>query len=114
MVLELLLLGQLTLTAYRSVPEQTDDSPNWTSIGEHTAPGGCAVSQDLLRNGTVTYGDYLYIEGQGLCRANDTMHPRISNSVDLWVTNKREESRVGKRRALVYKVRIPKKVVSTK
>lgn len=43
-----LLLGQMTITSYRSIPKQTDSSPHYTSIGEHVHPHGCAVSQDLL------------------------------------------------------------------
>ncbi len=91
MLIETLVLGQLMVTAYRSVPEQTDDSPFITSIGHHTHPFGCAVSQDLLASGDVKYGDYLYIEGVGSCVVNDTTNERHAKLVDKWVSSYAEE-----------------------
>lgn len=107
MVLELTLIGFLTVTSYQSVPEQTDDSPFITSIGERTHPGGCAASRDLLGL-EVKYGDYIYIDGLGLCRINDTMHPRIKRTIDVWVKDYASEKRIGVRRGTrIYKVKLP-------
>jgi 3D (Asp-Asp-Asp) domain-containing protein len=109
MVLELVLVAQLaTVTSYRSIPAQTDSSPMWTSIGEHVAPGGCAVSRDLLHS-TVPYGTYLYIEGVGLCKVNDTTHERLVKTVDLWVGSYAEEKKFGVKKRKVYKVKLPGK-----
>jgi 3D (Asp-Asp-Asp) domain-containing protein len=91
MLIETLVLGSMYVTAYRSVPEQTDDSPFITSIGHHTHPYGCAVSQDLLASGAVRYGDFLIIEGSGTCVVNDTTHERHSRLVDRWVSTYEEE-----------------------
>lgn len=91
MLIETLVLGQLMVTAYRSVPEQTDDSPFITSIGHRTHPFGCAVSQDLLASGKVKYGDFLHIEGVGSCVVNDTTHERHTNLVDKWVETYAQE-----------------------
>ncbi len=83
-----LLLGSLTVTSYRSVPSQTDDSPHVTSTGEKTSVYGCAVSQDLLcgacrrlhrrcnEPGYTTklhYGDLLYTDVAGFRFVNDVM-----------------------------------------
>jgi 3D (Asp-Asp-Asp) domain-containing protein len=84
----------LFVTAYRSVPEQTDDTPFITSIGEHVSKFGCAVSQDLLASGKVRYGDYICIEGLKCCLVNDTMALRNKNAVDVWVATKAEESAI--------------------
>lgn len=99
------LLGNFTVTSYRSVPEQTDDSPFITSIGHRTHPNGVAVSQDLLKSGAVRYGDIVYIDGHGFKVVNDTMNPRHRNHVDIWVATKAEESAIGVQKRNVYRVR---------
>lgn len=99
------LLGNMTVTSYRSVPEQTDDSPFITSIGERTHKNGVAVSQDLLRSGAVKYGDIIYIEDYGFKVVNDTMHPRHKNHVDMWVETYEQEKAVGVKKLKIYRVR---------
>lgn len=94
-----LYLSTMAVTSYRSVPSQTDDSPNWTSIGEHVNNHGIAVSQDLLKRngGPIDYGDLLYIDGVGFKFVNDTMNPRMKNHVDVWVASYEEEHGFDKR-----------------
>ncbi len=91
MVIETLVLGQLMVTAYRSVREQTDSTPFITSIGEHVSKFGCAASQDLLASGKVKYGDFLVIEGVGSCLVNDTTNSRHTRLIDKWVSTYEEE-----------------------
>jgi 3D (Asp-Asp-Asp) domain-containing protein len=105
MLLETLVLGMLQVTAYRSVPQQTDDSPFYTSIGHKTHPYGIAVSQDLLKSGKVKYGDYLCVDTQGCYVVNDTMNPRHINSVDIWVANYAAEKAIPPQRRQVVRVR---------
>ncbi len=79
------------MTAYQSVPAQTDDSPFYTSTGEHVRQGGVAVSRDLLCGACrklhrqcqhpedarkVHYGDWLYVRDAGFLRVNDVMGAR--------------------------------------
>lgn len=90
-VLTLILVANVSITAYRSVPSQTDNSPYHTSTGERVCQDGVAISQDLLKSGKVKYGDWLYIPGIGLKRAKDCMHHRHKNSVDVWVGSLKEE-----------------------
>jgi len=97
-----LMLLNVTVTSYRSVPSQTDKSPYVTSIGHRTHPYGCAVSQDLLKRGIVSYGDVLYIPGFGFRVVNDTMNARMKNHVDLWVATKAEEKRIGTRHLTIF------------
>lgn len=107
MIIKLILLGTMTLTSYQPVESQTDDSPTWTSIGDRTTKFGCAVSQDLLRDGLVNYGDVLYIPGYGYKIVNDTMNARHTKHVDLLVFTHKEEKAVGVRHLRVYKVSQP-------
>lgn len=107
MLIKLVLLGTMTLTSYRPVPEQTDSTPTYTSIGDRTTRFGCAVSQDLLKNGLVAYGDILYIPGYGYRVVNDTMNARHKNHVDLLVNTHEEEKAVGMRHLQVFKVTQP-------
>lgn len=103
----LLCVGTLQVTSYRAIPQQTDDSPTWTSIGDRTTMFGCAVSQDLLKSGKVKYGDILYVEGHGYRVVNDCMNVRIKNGIDLFVRTKPEEHKIEVQRRKVYKVLLP-------
>lgn len=107
MILELILLGNLTVTSYQPIKAQTDDSPTWTSIGDRTTKFGCAVSQDLLKDGLVSYGDVLYVPGYGWKIVNDTMNARHKKHVDLLVFTHAEEKAVGVRHLKIYKVSQP-------
>lgn len=100
----LIVVGSMTVTSYRSVPEQTDSSPYITSIGEKVNKSGVAVSQDLLKRGVLHYGDIIYIEGYGLKVVNDTMNPHMKNHVDIWVKTYKEEKSIGTRCLTIYKL----------
>lgn len=106
MMIEALAIA-VTLTSYQPIPEQTDGSPTWTSIGDRTSKFGCAVSQDLLRSGRVSYGDVLLIDGFGYRIVNDTMNARIRNGVDLLVFTHAEEKKIGVRHVTVHVLRRP-------
>jgi len=88
-----LLIGVMKPTAYRSVTAQTDDSPFYTSTGEHVSCHGVAVSQDLLakNGGPLRYGDLLYVEGVGFKFVNDCMARKNRQAIDIWVSSKAEE-----------------------
>ncbi len=109
-VLISVLIGTFTVTSYRSVPSQTDNSPLYTSIGEHVCADGIAVSQDILKQNKLKYGDWVFVTGVGLKRVNDTMNPRWRNRMDVWVGSKEEEKAFFKKYKIskfrVYKVTI--------
>lgn len=82
------LIGNLTITSYRSVKEQTDSSPFYTSTNEKVRAGGCAISRDLLCGACrklhhrckhpeygkkLHYGEWLYIDRYGFRQINDVM-----------------------------------------
>lgn len=88
-----ILIGNLIGTSYRSVPEQTDDSPNFTATGEHVCTHGIAISQDLLKKngGLLEFGDLVYIDTIGFKTVNDTMNKRMKKRFDVWVGTYKEE-----------------------
>jgi 3D (Asp-Asp-Asp) domain-containing protein len=115
MFAKLILLGVLTVTAYRPVPEQTKPeckSRNscYTAIGENVNELGLAVSQDLLKSGKVHYYDTLCIEGLGCRSVFDCMASSKHNQVDLLVYTYAEEHRFGVRKKRVWLVQWPERI----
>lgn len=132
-----ILIGNLTVTSYRSVPQQTDSTPYHTSTGAHVQPGGVAISRDLLCGACrklhrrcqhpeyrkkIHYGDWLYISGFGFRFVNDCMSNTsdirvkgkrkkriITNQIDLWVRSYKEEKSVDVKKLKVYKIQIGEK-----
>lgn len=130
--LVLALIGNLVVTSYRSLPEQTDSTPYITSTNEHVGSDGVAVSRDLLCGACrklhrrcrhpeyprkLHYGDWLYIKEHGFKRVNDCMgaHTRIragkryknkpiTNQIDIWVRTYKEEKVINISNKFVYKV----------
>lgn len=128
-----LFLGTLTVTSYRPVREQTDSTPFHTSTGERVAPGGVAVSRDLLCGACrklhrrcehpeypkkLHYGDALYINGYGFKYINDCMgiytsykvrgkikRKIITNQIDIFVRTYKEEKSVNIKHLEVWKVK---------
>ena len=111
-------LSTCTITAYQSVKNQTDTSPNFTSIGERTHHGGVAISRNLLKQwgGPCDYGDYVYIEHLGIYKINDCMggtqydkkrHERIpiNNHFDIWVSSLNEERSIKTQMQNVYLIK---------
>lgn len=107
LVLISVFISSVTITSYRSVPEQTDSSPFITSIGEHVHPHGIAVSRDLLKRwgGPLDYGDMVYVEGFGFKTINDTMNERHRGRIDLWVATYEEEKRINVKRGKIWLVK---------
>lgn len=97
------------MTAYRSIPAQTDASPWITSIGHRTSEEGVAISQDLLKNKQACYGDTVYLPGTGLRIINDTMNARHVQSLDVWVGDKLTESKYKPRVRTVCIIRSPER-----
>jgi len=109
LILAIMLLGNFPVTSYRSVHNQTDNSPFITSTGEYVNKMGCAASQDLLRDGIVKYGDLVYIEEVGFRYVNDTMNIRIKRQFDVWVGTLAEEKahdkQFGRRKLKVWLIK---------
>jgi 3D (Asp-Asp-Asp) domain-containing protein len=114
MQVHLILLGILTCTSYRPVPEQT--KPECTSRehcrtanDDNVSELGVAISQDFLDSGIIHYGDCVYIDGFGYRLVNDCMHRRHKKRVDVFVYTYAEEKKFGVRHLKVWLVQPPSK-----
>lgn len=111
----MVLIGNLTPTAYQSISSQTDSSPYYTATGERVHNKGVALSRDLLKRwgGPLDYGDLIYIEDIGFKFVFDCMNERHKNRFDVWVSSDKEEKEFDKkfrgRKLKVYKIRIKEK-----
>ncbi|MFW6310832.1 MAG: hypothetical protein ACOC1K_01205 [Nanoarchaeota archaeon] len=75
----------VTLTAYTSSIDETNEDNMNTAIMEKPYPGRTvAVSQDL----SYLLGKTIYIEGIGIRRVNDLMNKRYTKTVDVLVPTK--------------------------
>lgn len=114
----ILINSSMVITAYRSIPAQTDSSPNFTSIGDRTHKGGVAISRDLLTRwkGPLNYGDYIYIENLGIYQVNDVMNDttydkqthkryKIRQHIDIWVSSHNEEKKIGTQQHRVFLIK---------
>ncbi len=127
------LIGNLTVTSYQPVREQTDSSPFNTSTSERVRAGGVAVSRDLLcgackklhrrckrpDNPTkLHYGDWLYVDKYHYRQVNDVMADYttqrvkgkkvripIRNHIDIFVWTYKEEKAVQTQTLKVYKIK---------
>ncbi len=81
-------------TAYNSLPRQTDSTPFITATGTRVRFGTVALSRDLLRQ--FPYGTRVSLEdlsgrydallGGRTFVVEDTMHARMVNTVDVWMS----------------------------
>jgi len=84
---------KVTVTAYTSSPEETDDTPFITASGTTTRDG--VLASNFLPFGTKVripdaFGDKVFV-------VEDRMHPRMKNVVDVWMPTKKDAYRFGTR-----------------
>lgn len=71
----------ITVTAYSSTPDQTDDTPFITANGTHVRDG--IIAANFLRFGTkVKFPDY---SGDKIYEVTDRMNERYPNRADIWM-----------------------------
>ncbi len=87
-----------TVTAYSPTERECDDTPFLAASGRRPKVGTVAVSRDLFYSGWV-FGSRIYIEGLGIYRINDLMHPRWENRIDVFLESERLARRFGRREA---------------
>jgi len=84
----------VTVTAYSSTPDQTDDSPFVTASGTWVHEGTLAAN--FLSFGTrVRLPDHF---GGRIFVVEDRMHPRFSNRADVWMETREAAKQFGIRR----------------
>lgn len=83
----------MMVSAYNSLPNQTDGSPYHTAIGSMTRDG--VVATNYFPIGTrIRFPD---IYGDKEFRVEDRMNPRYSKTVDIWMEDLGEARKFGRR-----------------
>jgi len=85
-------LFTVTVTAYSPTPDQTWGDPWIGAMGRRVRPGKTlAVSHDLKH----LLGSRVYVQGVGYLVAEDLMHPRWENRVDLCLRSRNRAEAFG-------------------
>lgn len=66
---------------------------------------GVAISQDLLRENIVNFGDIICVDDYGCRVVNDCMGPKAKRAIDLLVFTHAEEKAVGVQHRKVYLIK---------
>lgn len=74
----------VTVTAYSSRPEETDQTPLHTATNQRVQAGTVAVSRDLFDNGWV-FGKKIYIKSLGVFTIGDLMARDKRNHLDIFM-----------------------------
>jgi len=102
------LVLDLTMTAYSSTPDQTDDTPFVTASGHGVRDGVVAVSRDLERLG-LRFGSKVVVTAVGgpscgpaarelvgkVLEVQDRMHRRKRLQIDVWRPSREEALAIG-------------------
>jgi 3D (Asp-Asp-Asp) domain-containing protein len=87
----------VTVTAYSSTPDQTDDTPFITANGSHVRDG--IIAANFLKFGTkVKFPEYF---GDKEFNVQDRMHPRFDERMDIWMPTREAALQFGIRRLKV-------------
>ncbi len=89
-----------TVTAYSPTERECDDTPFLAASGTRPKVGTVAVSRNLFYSGWA-FGSRIYIEGLGIYRINDLMHPRWENRIDIFLESEWLARRFGRKEARV-------------
>ena len=88
---------KVVVTAYNSLPEQTDSTPCITASGYDLCKANeeNVVAANFLRFGTkVRLPDYT---GERVYTVQDRMHPRFNRRMDLWMRERSDARKFGMR-----------------
>ena len=96
-------IGEVTVTAYNNLPEQTNSKPNIGASNRKVFEGSIALSRDILSAYNVKYGDVACLTAEGKCYiVEDTMNKRYDNTIspasgwraDIFMYSKEEALKV--------------------
>lgn len=87
-------LTSVTVSAYSSTKDQTDDTPFVNAHGSDVFVGQVAVSRDLMSDG-LTFGSVVWIPEVGLLRVTDVMNARWKRRMDVWCPSREAAKRFG-------------------
>ncbi len=86
---------RVTATAYNSLPEQTDSTPDIAAWGDRLRPGMkvIAVSRDLLKKYGLKHKDKVQISGlEGEYLVLDKMNKRWRKKIDIYMGKDRRKA----------------------
>lgn len=107
---------EVNVSAYNSVPSQTDSLPTLAAWGDTLRPGmNCiAVSRDLIALG-LDHNTQVKINGrEGVYLVKDKMHPRWKNRVDIYMGKNVKAAKEWGRKKLMISYRIKKDSIAIK
>lgn len=88
----------MTVTAYTPSQDETDNTPNKTTLMTKPISGWtCAISRDLASH----LGDKVWIKKYGIRKITDLMNKRFEDRIDLFVGNKNQAREIGKQKLKV-------------
>ena len=98
----------ISLTAYTSLEELTDDTPTITATGTKCGEGTLALSRDLIDRYTdgapFSYGDRVeLVQYYGEFIVCDTMNKRFKGRGDIWVPTLKEANSFGIRHGITIR-----------
>lgn len=91
----------VTLTAYSSTEDQTDDTPYITASNKPVRNGIIAVSHDLMTEWGLNFGQRVLIPGHGLYEVQDRMNRRWRKKVDIWQHDREAAKLFGRQRGVL-------------
>lgn len=71
------------VTAYNSIPNQTDGTPFITASGKHVHPGTLACPRGI------PFGTKVLIDGKPFT-CEDRMNPKFADRFDIWMSSKED------------------------
>ncbi len=92
----------ITMTAYSSTVSQCDDTPHITASMQPVRPGIIAVSDDLVKELGLQFGQRVLIPGLGIYEVQDRMHPRWRRTVDIWVADRKAALLFGRQKGTLF------------
>ena len=111
---ELRIFPTVIVTAYNSLPNQTDNTPFETATGDSVFYGGVAVSRPLLADSLLPYGSIIIIEGiPDTFVVFDTFHRRFTEpKVDIWTEEYVDAINFGAPKRIVTRIgKIPRPMI---
>lgn len=88
----------MTVTAYTASADECDSSPETTAYGHPSRPGiTAAVSEDRA----YMAGRWVLVPGLGKYRVEDKPNPRLRNTLDVMVKDKKRARKIGRKKRRV-------------
>jgi 3D (Asp-Asp-Asp) domain-containing protein len=85
----------VVVTAYNSIPTQTDSTPEITASNKRVSLGIVALSRDIEMEFGFRLGDPVFIVGLGFFVFEDRMHKRWARRVDILMSSRRAAKEFG-------------------